>query len=249
MTGIPVWIPGPKPVYIHPHLPRSRVPGDIEVQGFGGKKSDCVRLLESVILTSQFWCLMRMFLLVVVLLSSLPLHAEPADLILRNARVCTVEPSQPWASAVVISGNQISAVLDADADLEKYRGAYAFRSLIENGATLVFGSGWGGSPAADYEVHPKYLPHAAVNRTTIKGVPEGGWFPREKISMREALRAYTINAARAALDGERRGSLKAGKLADIVVWDQNLMEMDPGKILSANVDMTIVDGKMVYERE
>jgi predicted amidohydrolase YtcJ len=60
---------------------------------------------------------------------------------------------------------------------ERCKGAYAFKSLLDNGAVLSFGSDWPGTSAAEYHVHPKYLIHAAVNRTTLKGTPEGGWFP------------------------------------------------------------------------
>ncbi len=131
---------------------------------------------------------------------------------------------------------------------ERCKGAYAFRSLLENGAMLSFGSDWPGTSAAEYHVHPRYLIHAAVNRTTLNGTPEGGWFPEQKISVEEALRAYTINNAIAAFDGEVRGSLKPGKLADITVLDRNLLEIDPAEILKTEVEMTIVDGKVVFER-
>jgi predicted amidohydrolase YtcJ len=131
---------------------------------------------------------------------------------------------------------------------ERCKGAYAFKSLLDNGTTLVFGSDWPGTSAAEYHVHPKYLIHAAVNRTTINHTPEGGWFPEQKISMEEALKAYTINAARATFEGDVKGSIKSGKLADITVLDRNLLEIDPREILDVNVEMTIVDGKIVFEK-
>jgi hypothetical protein len=97
-------------------------------------------------------------------------------------------------------------------------------------------------------VHPRCLIHAAANRTTLKGEPEGGWFPEQKITVAEAWQAYTINNAVAAFEADVRGSLKAGKLADIVVLDRNLLKINPNEILKMNVDMTIVDGKVVFER-
>lgn len=130
---------------------------------------------------------------------------------------------------------------------ERCKGAYAFRSLLDNGAILSFGSDWPGTSAAEYLVHPKYLIHAAVNRTTLKGTPEGGWFPEQKISVHEALKAYTINNAYAAFEDHIRGSIKAGKLADLTVCDRNLIKIDPEEILEMNVVMTIVDGKVVFE--
>ncbi len=132
---------------------------------------------------------------------------------------------------------------------ERSKGAYAFRSLLDNGARLSFGSDWPGTSAAEYHMHPKYLIHAAVNRTTVKGTPEGGWFPEQKISVQEALEAYTINNAFAAFEEDLRGSLEVGKLADIAVVDRNLLEIDPEDILNMKVVMTIVDGKVVFERE
>lgn len=131
---------------------------------------------------------------------------------------------------------------------ERSKGAYAFKSLLVNGATLVFGSDWPGTNAAKYFVAPKYLLHAAVNRTTVQHTPEGGWFPEQKITMEEALKAYTINAAKATLEEHLRGSLKPGKLADITVLDKNLLTLNSKDILKVNVEMTMVDGKIVYRR-
>ena len=91
--------------------------------------------------------------------------------------------------------------------------------------------------------------HAAVNRTTLKGKPEGGWFPEQKISVHEALKAYTINGAYSTFDEDVKGSIKVGKLADITVCDKNLMKIDPKNILDMDVVMTIVDGKIVYSKE
>jgi len=131
---------------------------------------------------------------------------------------------------------------------ERCKGAYAFKSLLDNGAILTFGSDWAGSGAADYYNHPRYLLHAAVTRTTINRTPEGGWFPEQKISMHEALKAYTINAAYATFEQDIKGSITEGKLADLTVLDQNLMEIDPMDILKTNVEMTIVDGRIVFEK-
>jgi predicted amidohydrolase YtcJ len=131
---------------------------------------------------------------------------------------------------------------------ERSKGAYAFASMLEYGTMLSFGSDWPGTSAAEYHMHPKYLIHAAVNRTTLNHEPVGGWFPEQKISVHEALKAYTINNAYAAFEADTRGSLKAGKLADITVCDLNLMEIDPSRILDMNIEMTIVDGQIVYER-
>lgn len=131
---------------------------------------------------------------------------------------------------------------------ERSSWAYAFASMLEHGTMLSFGSDWPGTSAAEYHMHPKYLIHAAVNRTTLNGTPEGGWFPEQKISVEEALEAYIINNAIAAFEGDIRGSLKEGKVADITVVDRNLLEIPPEDILNMEVEMTIVDGEVVYRR-
>jgi predicted amidohydrolase YtcJ len=131
---------------------------------------------------------------------------------------------------------------------ERSKGAYAFRSLLNNGATLVFASDWPGTNAAEYYNHPKYLLHAAVNRTTTIGTPAGGWFPEQKISLKDAMMAYTINGARATFDGDVKGSIKEGKLADLVMLDRNIFDRPPEEMLLMEVDMTMVDGKVVFER-
>lgn len=132
---------------------------------------------------------------------------------------------------------------------DRCKGAYAFKSLLDNGATLSFGSDWPGTMAAEYHMHPKYLIHAAVNRTTLMGEPAEGWFPEQKISVHEALKAYTINNAYAAFEADKRGSIKVGKLADLAVCDLNLMRIDPKDIIKMNVTMTIVDGEVVFESD
>ena len=132
---------------------------------------------------------------------------------------------------------------------ERCRGAYAFRSLLDNGTTLSFGSDWPGTSAAEYHVHPRYTIYAAVARKTLEGRPEGGWFPEERITVQEAIKAYTINNAYATREDHIRGSIETGKLADITVFDRNLTEIPHREILDAEVMMTIVDGKVVFERE
>ena len=132
---------------------------------------------------------------------------------------------------------------------ERCKGAYSFRSLIDNGAVLSFGSDWPGTSAALYHMHPKYLIYAAVTRQTLIGEPEGGWFPEQRISVEEALRAYTINNALAAFEADIRGSLKAGKLADVTVFDQDMRAVTPVDILETEVTHTIVGGQVVFERD
>jgi predicted amidohydrolase YtcJ len=132
---------------------------------------------------------------------------------------------------------------------ERCKGAYAFKSLLDNGAILCFGSDWPGTSAALYHMHPKYLIYSAVTRKTLKGRPEGGWFPEQRISVEEALKAYTINNAYAAFEEKERGSLQKGKLADITVFDRNLLEIPEDDLLHTEVIYTIIDGKIVFEKD
>jgi predicted amidohydrolase YtcJ len=132
---------------------------------------------------------------------------------------------------------------------ERCKGAYAFKSLLDNGAILSFGSDWPGTSAALYHMHPKYLIYAAVARKTLKGTPADGWFPEQRISVKDALKAYTINNAYATFEENIRGSLEVGKLADITIFDRNLLTIPQNEILQAEVTHTIIDGKIVFEKD
>ena len=132
---------------------------------------------------------------------------------------------------------------------ERCKGAYAFKSLLDYGTLLSFGSDWPGTSAAIYHMHPKYLIYAAVSRKTVMGTPEGGWFPEQGISVEEALKAYTINNAYAVFEDDIRGSLEEGKLADITIFDRNLIEIPEEEILGAEVLYTIIDGKVVFAKK
>lgn len=132
---------------------------------------------------------------------------------------------------------------------ERCKGAYAFKSLLDNGAMLSFGSDWPGTSAALYHMHPRYLIYAAVARKTLKGTPEQGWFPEQRISVEEAIKAYTINNAFACFEDNIRGSLEVGKLADITVFDRNLLEIPEEELLGAEVVLTIIDGRVIFEKK
>ncbi len=128
------------------------------------------------------------------------------------------------------------------------RGAYAFRSILDSGAHLSFGSDWPGTAAAEYPIDPLLGLYAAVTRETLGGEPEGGWFPGEKLTAEEALRAYTYHSAYANFEDDSKDTLEVGKLADITVLDRNLLEIEPREILDAEVLYTIVGGRVVYSR-
>jgi predicted amidohydrolase YtcJ len=128
-------------------------------------------------------------------------------------------------------------------------GAYAFRDLKNSGAVLVFGSDAPGTNAARYYLSPIYGLYAAVTRQTLKGTPEAGWFPEQRLTIEEAIEAYTYNPAWAAFEEADKGRLSVGRLADLVVWDRNLVataKREPKALLEAKVQLTLVDGREVY---
>ena len=125
---------------------------------------------------------------------------------------------------------------------ERSRTTYAFRSLLESGAVLAFGSDWTVAP-----LNPLEGIKAAVTRQTLDGKHPNGWVPEQKISVAEAVRAYTVGSAYAEFAEKVKGSISVGKLADLVVLDQNIFTMPPGEIDKAHVVLTIMDGKVVHE--
>ena len=128
------------------------------------------------------------------------------------------------------------------------RGAYAFRSLLEGGARLSFGSDWPGTNAAYYPINPLLGIYAAVTRQTLTGEPPGGWFPQQRVSIEDALRYFTINNAYATFEENMKGSIKEGKLADLVVLDRDILTRPPAELLKTQVLYTIFDGRIVYEK-
>ena len=127
---------------------------------------------------------------------------------------------------------------------ERAKGTYAFRSLLDARATLAFGSDWFVAPPTPIEGI-----YAAVTRRTIDDKNPSGWVPEQKITVEEALRAYTRGSAYAAFDDADRGILKAGALADFAMIDRDLTRVAPDSIRDAHVALTAVGGRVVYERK
>jgi len=127
---------------------------------------------------------------------------------------------------------------------QRLQGAYAWRSLLDSGATLVFGSDF---PVE--EVNPMLGIYAAVTRQDTQGWPEGGWYREQAVSREEAIRAFTLDAAFAAFMEEEIGSLEVGKRADFIVLDQDIRGMPEEKIFQIVVEQTWLDGKPVFVRE
>jgi len=125
----------------------------------------------------------------------------------------------------------------------RIRTTYAFRSLIGADAPLAFGSDWTVAP-----LDPMLGVYAAVTRRTLDGRNPGGWIPDQKITVGEALRAYTYGNAWAVFMDQKWGALVAGRYADVVVLDRDLFAVPPESIGSAKVRYTIVGGRVVYAK-
>jgi len=126
---------------------------------------------------------------------------------------------------------------------ERARTTYAFRSLLDSGAMLAFGTDWTVAP-----LDPMLTIYAAVTRRTLDGKHPQGWVPEQKISAAEALHAYTVGSAFAEFQEKEKGTITPGKLADLVILSQDALKIDPNEIEKVRVVMTIMDGRVVYER-
>lgn len=127
---------------------------------------------------------------------------------------------------------------------ERCKGAYAWRSLIDAGSLLAFGT--------DYQVEPLNPMeglYAAVTRKARGGEEGDGWFPEQKLTMEEAIYFYTLGSAYAQFMDDRKGMIRKGYLADIVIVDKDLLTVPENQIMSTRVDFTIVGGRIVYSSE
>jgi predicted amidohydrolase YtcJ len=127
---------------------------------------------------------------------------------------------------------------------ERIKTAYAFRSLLDQGAVLAFGSDWSVAP-----LDPVLGIYAAVTRRTPDGKNPRGWIPDQKITVEEALRAYTAGNAYSVFAEGRRGKLRPGYLADLVLLDRDLTRIPPEEIEQAAVKATVVGGRVAFSAE
>jgi predicted amidohydrolase YtcJ len=123
--------------------------------------------------------------------------------------------------------------------------SYAYRSLLDAGAVLAFGSDW---PVAPLDVMAGI--DAAVNRRTLDGKHPDGWFPEQRITVEDAVRAYTHGSAFAAFQEKDRGTISAGKIADFVLLSRDIFDpKEKDKIADTKVLLTVVGGRVVFERK
>jgi len=120
---------------------------------------------------------------------------------------------------------------------------HMYKSYLENNVVIAFGTDWPVAP-----LNPMYGLYAAVTRRTVDGKNPAGWVPEQKITIEEAIKAYTLDAAYASFEENIKGSIEVGKLADMVVLSDDILTIDSIKIWDVKVEMTIFDGKIVYEK-
>ncbi len=129
-------------------------------------------------------------------------------------------------------------------DDKRLKGTYAFRSLLDSGAQVAFGTDWAVAP-----LNPLFGIFAAVTRRTTDGKNPNGWIPEQKITVDEAVRCYTVGSAYAEFQENEKGTLEVGKLADMIIVSDDIFTIDPVKIADAKVLLTVVDGKVVFEQK
>jgi predicted amidohydrolase YtcJ len=161
-------------------------------------------------------------------------HLLPAD-IARFAKLGVIASMQPYHA--IDDGRWAEKRIGP----MRIKTTYAFRSLLDAGAVVAFGSDWFVAPLS-----PILGIHAAVTRQTIDGKNPGGWVPEQKVTVEEAVRAYTLSCAYAEFAEKEKGTLEIGRLADVVVLSQNIFVINPNEIQETSVVYTIVGGKTVY---
>jgi predicted amidohydrolase YtcJ len=127
---------------------------------------------------------------------------------------------------------------------ERSKTTYAFASLIRSGARVAFGSDWSVAPPTPLEGI-----YAALTRQTLDGANPDGWVPEQKITLDQALTAYTTNAAYASYEETLKGSLEVGKLADFVLLDKDLSAIPAEDIAGVRVLQTVVGGQLVFSAD
>jgi predicted amidohydrolase YtcJ len=129
--------------------------------------------------------------------------------------------------------------------LGEYRaqGAYAWHTMQAFGVHVPFGTDWPVEP-----INPYLGLYAAVTRQSTEGEPTGGWWPQQRLSIADAIRCYTAEAAYASFEEREKGQITAGMLADLTVHSRDLLTVKPEEILQTEAAITVFDGKVVYEK-
>lgn len=126
---------------------------------------------------------------------------------------------------------------------ERIKYTYPFKSFLEEGVKLCFGTDWYVAP-----LNPLLGIYAAVTRRTLDDKNPDGWVPEQKISVEDAIKCYTINSAYASFEEKIKGSIEVGKLADFIVLSENILEIDSVRIKDVEIELTVFDGKIIYKK-
>jgi len=155
-----------------------------------------------------------------------------------------------FAQLNVIASVQPYHAIDDGRWAESYIGhdrasrTYAFRTFLNHGVRLAFGTDWDVAP-----LNPILSVYAAVTRATLDGKNPNGWFPEQKLTVAEAVEAYTMGSAYAEFQEKEKGSITPGKLADMVVLSDDIFSIDPAKIRDVKVVKTIVGGQIAWDQD
>lgn len=153
----------------------------------------------------------------------------------RYARLGVIASVQPYHA--IDDGRWAESRIGPD----RIKRTYAFRTFIDNGVRLAFGTDWFVAPLS-----PMWNVYAAVTRATLDGKNPTGWVPEQKLTVAEAIEAYTMGSAYAEFQEKDKGSIKAGKLADFVVLSDDIFKIPPAAIKNVKVEATYLGGKLVY---
>ena len=164
-------------------------------------------------------------------------HLHPDD-IPRFAELQVI----PAMQAVHMSSDRPWAI-DRLGEKRIKEGAYMWQGLLQTGVPIVNGTDVPVEP-----INPIASFYASVSRKTLKGTPEGGYEPEQKMTRTQALRSYTLDAAYGAFEEQIKGSISVGKLADFTIFNQDIMTVEESQILDTEVVMTIFDGNIVYSK-
>jgi predicted amidohydrolase YtcJ len=164
-------------------------------------------------------------------------HLDPAD-IPRFVSLGVI----PSMEAIHLSSDR-SWAIDRLGEKRIKEGAYMWQTLLKSGAKIVNGTDVPVEP-----IDPIACFYASVTRKTLAGDPPAGYEPEEKMTREQALRSYTLDAAYGAFQEKEKGSIEPGKLADFTVFSQDVMSIPEEEILKTAIEMTIVDGKIVYKK-
>lgn len=165
-------------------------------------------------------------------------HLDPVD-IPRFAKLHVL----PAMQAIHMSSDRPWAI-DRLGEKRIKEGAYMWQALLKSGAKII-----NGTDAPVEPVNPIPSFYASVTRKTLAGQPDGGYEPAEKMTREQALKSYTLDAAYGAFEEKIKGSIETGKLADFTIFSRDLMTVPENEILETEVAMTILGGKIVYQKK